>query len=112
MACYSRAGGGGAAVGAVHLAVRCAVPVCAGHLLPSIDGDVRVVPRQVRSGPCASAEGRAAVYRGRGGAGGGHVHGSAQHRALVHAAGRLTRLAAAVQFVAIAALPCFRFALH
>lgn len=109
--CFSRAGGGSAAAGAVHLAVRRAVPVGAGHLLPSADGDVRVVPGQVRSGPRAPAEGRASVYRGRGGAGGRHVHGTAQHRALLHAAGRLARLAAA-QLVAVAVLPRFRFALH
>lgn len=90
--CCSRAGGGRAAAGAVHLSVRSAVPVGAGHLLPGADGGV---PVHCAQRPAVHGDqGRGAVRDRRGGAGGRHVHGAAQYRALIPARQRTRRLAA------------------
>lgn len=86
--CFSHTGSGGAASGLVHLPVRRTMPFGTGHLLPGAHGDVRVVPGQVRAGPRASHQGRAAVHRRRYRAGSRHVHGARRHRTLVHAAAR------------------------
>ena len=84
----SRAGGGGAATGALHLAVRRAVPLRVGHLFPSPHGDVCVLPGQFRSGPRAALKRRSVVYSRRCGAGGRHVYSPRRNCTLLHAEGR------------------------
>lgn len=72
------------ATGAVHIAVRRAVPVRAGHRVPGHHRDVRPVARTgVRPFPLHPVEGhRAGGHRGAG-PGVGHVHQLAGHRQVV-----------------------------
>ncbi|XP_039763928.1 proton-coupled amino acid transporter-like protein CG1139 isoform X2 [Pararge aegeria] len=84
-----RAGGGGAPARALHIAVRRAVPLGAGHLLPGAHGALRELPAaRQRSPQRAVRKGHSAVHHRHSGPGGGHVHGAGQHRALVPAGGR------------------------
>lgn len=83
----SRAGGGGAAAGAVHLLVRRVLPVGAGHRVPGYHGPVRVVP-ELRVAALGAGEGHGAGGGGHRGPAGRHLHRAAQHRDVLHPQGR------------------------